>query len=81
MNSENIRTIETSISVSQVKSQIETWLRAIDVIRDDEILLDLNIGPDKKGLKVNGKETDILPLKFSILKEEVTVIKNGKTET
>ena len=73
MNYAGTRTIETQISLDNVKAQIETFLRTIKMIEDDEDLVDMQF---KNSLTNGTKLMNVLPLTLKIEKEprEVKVI-------
>jgi hypothetical protein len=69
MNSNGIRTIETSISVDNIKDQVIAFLYAIGVVHDNEGVVDITMG------EVNN---NLVPLAIQIKREgEVKLIRHG----
>jgi len=69
MNSNGIRTIETSISVDNIKDQVIAFLYAIGVVHDNEGVVDLKMGE---------MNNNLVPLAIQIKREgEVKLIRHG----
>lgn len=60
MSSANTRTIETSISYSNLEAQVAAFLYATGFVHDNEDVVKLDLGDPKDGL---------VPLKITIKKE------------